>query len=62
VTEHDDFDRQFVTVTSREPEQLERSDECQVKKYSAMAQLHLCSQAGESPAEPIRMTFSAPTP
>jgi len=26
-----------------------------------MAQLRRCSHAGESPAEPVRMTFSAPT-
>ena len=32
VTEHDDFDRQFVAVTADEPEQLERSDECQVEQ------------------------------
>jgi hypothetical protein len=32
MTEHDDFDRQFVAVTPREPEQLERSDEGQVEE------------------------------
>ena len=32
VAEHDDFDRQFVVVTPREPEQLEDSDERQVEE------------------------------
>jgi len=32
VTEHDDFDRQFVAVTPGEAEQLERSDECEVQE------------------------------
>lgn len=32
VAEHDNLDRQFVTITPGEREELERSDECQVEE------------------------------